>query len=461
MTSKNPVRSCEDVDESVLSYAEIKALAAGNPKIKEKMELDVQVAKLRVAKTGHQNSQYTLQDKLRKELPAAVSALENRLSKLKADVGLRDKNSGDKDEKADKEKFPPMTINGTAYDKRDEAGTALMALTNVYHDAEPIKIGKYRGFDMAIEFSPHLSVHNLSLKGNGEYRITMSDSPSGNITKINNVLNGFEEKIAKTEEELKDCANQERLARIELEKPFAQEGELAEKSARLTQLNLELNINNHNGGLDEEDDLTLSEDEEYDFRIELEDAGIDEAELFARPSHAADEPEEIIAAVGQELAKQGKYDALREEIENDALNGIEGKSTAEDYIDLSELEEVLDLHAVQIWDGTAIDPMEERKAIIAEARQKLATDGAMAVITDAMEGRAYSGEIVEIGSAYAVQKVDEGRGIIHNLHYLKDFTRVLNESNVPYLEITYDREMNGSVGVGEDACHGKTVAMGR
>jgi hypothetical protein len=106
------------------------------------------------------------------------------------------------------------------------------------------------------------------------------------------------------------------------------------------------------------------------------------------------------------------------------------------------------------------DPAEERKALIAEARRKLAGDGAMPIITDAMEGRAYSGEIVEIGAAYAVQKIDEGRGIIHNLRYLKDFTRVLDSSNVPFLEITYDREMNGTIGVNE-AERGRTASMGR
>jgi hypothetical protein len=104
---------------------------------------------------------------------------------------------------------------------------------------------------------------------------------------------------------------------------------------------------------------------------------------------------------------------------------------------------------------------EERKALIAEARRKLAGDGAVPIITDAMEGRAYSGEIVEMGSAYAVQKIDEGRGIIHNLSYLKDFTRVLNGANVPYLEISYDREMNGSIGTKEATAQGRSAAMGR
>jgi hypothetical protein len=620
MTSKNPVRSCEDVDESVLSYAEIKALAAGNPKIKEKMELDVQVAKLRVAKTSHQTSQYGLQDKLRKELPAKMAALENRMSRLQKDIELRDANSpktpetdekdSEKNAKEEKEKFS-MTINGTVYDKRDDAAKELMALTNVYHDIAPVKIGEYRGFDMTLEFHPHFDLHHLTLKGNDSYRVDMGDSASGNITKLNNVLNGFEGRVSKTEEELKDCANQVRLAQEQLERPFPQEGELAEKSARLAKLNLELNIDSH-GGVDDEEELTLSEDEEYDYRNELGETGIDETELFSRKK---DDSDETLVGVGEELTEQGEMDErqkLLAEIESGAMLDIDGtlvkeiavnfdddraeipdtlidgpagtpitsaelygeKMNLSNYMDFAypKAAQFIDIHDPQerygnmladgdvreyrlilegivnaslqehgiaerslnprssndeyhfirdcamsavcreleipdfpapptlkdfsgeeIWrmrekgnqaaelvlyghlpqaerdailqsgsnsageegkdSGVKIaslaDYAEERKAIIAEAKRKLAEDGAMPIITDAMEGRAYEGEILEIGSAYAVQKIDEGRGIIHNLSYLKDFSRVINESGVPYLEITYDREMNGSIGARE------------
>jgi hypothetical protein len=613
MTSKNPVRSCEDVDESVLSYAEIKALAAGNPKIKEKMELDVQVAKLRVAKTSHQNAQYALQDKLRRDLPAKMSFLENRLSILRKDIELRNANSPEpdaksagKDAKEEKENFS-MTINCSVYDKKDDAGKELMALSNVYHSTEPIKIGGYRGFDMTLEFNPHFNLHHIILKGSDGYRVDMGDSAIGNITKLNNVLNGLEGRIAKTEEELNGCVNQVRLAREQLEKPFAQEDELAEKSARLARLNLELNIDNHSG-MDDEDELTLSEDEEYDYRSELEKSGIDESDLFSR---GKDEPDEVVVGVGEELTEQGKNDELRREIESGAMLDIDGVyvketdlnlndrrdesalsadralTSADIYGEKTRLEnyaeyrypkaaQFLDLHGVDIQsleqeddatysllvEGTVnsvlqhgrlaepslnprasndeyhfirdcamsvvcgelglpdfpsppalkdfsgedilqlrekgyqaaelalyghlpraerdailnaapetgqdksaeitslSDYAEERKVIIAEAKRKLAEDGAMPIITDAMEGRAYEGEILEIGSAYAVQKIDEGRGIIHNLSYLKDFSRVINESGVPYLEITYDREMNGSIGA-KEAGQGKTASMGR
>jgi hypothetical protein len=609
MTSKNPVRSCEDVDESVLSYAEIKALAAGNPKIKEKMELDVQVAKLRVAKTSHQTSQYTLQDKLRKELPPKKAALENRLTRLRADVELRNANSpnsqktpksdenGAKD-KDEKEMFA-MAINGHVYDKRDEAAKELMALTNVYHDIAPIKIGSYRGFDMTLEFNPHFDLHHLTLKGNDSYRINMGDSASGNITRISNVLNGFESKISEIGGELKDCENQERLATEQLAKPFEREDELTEKSARLAKLNLELNIDSHGGGTDDEDELILSEDEEYDYRNELSETGIGEADLFSRQK---DDPDEVVVGVGEELTEQGKNDDLRSEIENGASLDIDGtlignaaekpvtsadiygeKMNLENYADYRypKAAQFLDLHNVNVtsleqsddamysllvegtvnsvlqrekFDEPSLNPYsvnneyhyirdcamvivsrklelpdfpeprgfdgpsaaglealrkrgavlaesalyghlpraerdailqagsnshneigkdsgvkitsladyaEERKAIIAEAKRKLAEDGAMPIITDAMEGRAYEGEILEIGAAYAVQKIDEGRGIIHNLEYLKDFSRVINSSGVPYLEITYDGEMNGRVGAKNTAERGRIASIGR
>jgi hypothetical protein len=327
MTSKNPVRSCEDVDESVLSYAEIKALAAGNPKIKEKMELDVQVAKLRVAKTSHQTSQYALQDKLRKELPAKRAVLENWLAQLQADVELRDANSpatpkpgedGAK-EKNEKEIFT-MTINGHVYDKRDEAGKELMALTNVYHDIAPIKIGSYRGFDMTLEFNPYLSLHQVALKGSYLNRIDMGSSASGNITKLKNALDGLDDRMSKIDGELKDCDKQARLAAEQLEKPFEREEELAEKSARLAKLNLELNIDNH-GRVDEEDELTLSDDEEYDYQNELAETGIDEAELFSRHK---DDPDEVVAGIGEELTEQGENDDLRAEIKSGASLDIDG-----------------------------------------------------------------------------------------------------------------------------------------
>jgi hypothetical protein len=396
-----------------------------------------------------------LQDKLRKEIPAKTTALENKLSRLRADIESRDANtpiSDEKDSKDGKEKFS-VTINGRVYEKKDEAGNELKALSGVYHSVEPIKIGSYRGFDMTLEFNPHFNLHHLTLKGNDNYRIDIGDSAIGNITKLNNALNGLEGRVSKTEEELRDCANQARLATEQLEKPFEREDELAEKSARLAQLNLELNIDSH-GGVDDDDELTLSEDEEYDYRSELAEIGIDETELFSR---SKDEPDEVVVGIGEELTEQGKNDELRAEIESGAMLDIVGV-----YVEETDLNSDREDDEKKTYEITSLsDYAEERKAIIAEAKRKLAEDGAVPIITDAMEGRAYEGEIVEIGSSYAVQKIDEGRGIIHNLSYLKDFSRVINQAGVPYLEISYDREMNGSIGSKETAGQGRAASMGR
>jgi hypothetical protein len=296
------------------------------------------------------------------------------------------------------------------------------------------------------------------------------------------------------------------MAEAELEKPFAQEEELAEKSARLAQLNLELNIDNHNGSLDEEDELIMSEDEEYEYQAELAESGIGEAELFSRKK---DDAEEAAVDVGGELTEQGQETTAAERIEEllemgypHRVKGNEGHTaTLVDAQPLNkgeaplgiyrypggdcvhDLEELLHGGSIEILENarkteevdnvsTPVVPeidsteerkalSEERKAVITGAKRKLAEDGAMPIITDAMEGRAYTGEIVEIGSAYAVQKIDDGRGIIHNLSYLKDFTRVLNESKVPFLEITYDQEMNGTIGNNKSAERGRSVSMRR
>ena len=410
MTDKNPVRSCEDVDESVLSYAEIKALAAGNPKIKQKMELDVEVAKLRVAKAGHQQMQYSLQDRLHKELPRVIYGLEDRIKKLTADVVQNKNHRGDTDKE-----FTPMTILGIEYDKRDEAAKALMEQVRHYVDVKPMAIGSYRGFEISVEFNPHFAVNQLIVKGQNEHRINAGESESGTITRINNVLNGLGDKLEKTENDLKEAVNQVLLAQAELAKPFDREQELAEKSALLAELNLELNINNHNQGNDAEgEDLTLGEDEEYDYRAELAEAGIDEDMLFR--SRAEIEPDEAIPASKSLQDLQESTPAILEE----------AKPVETDIIPFP-------------------NPADERRELIAEAKRQ-----GIFVITDAMEGRSYSGEVVGVGKAYAVQRLDEGRGIIHRLENVDE------PLSLGHADIVYDVGLRGSV----SACEAQRRAAG-
>jgi hypothetical protein len=318
---------------------------------------------------------------------------------------------------------------------------------------------------MTLEFNPHFAVHVVTIEGAAHHNVQLGESASGNVTRIMNAVDGLEDKVAKAEEDLRNCANQVKLAQAELARPFEQEDELNEKSARLAQLNLELNIDNHSSAFDDEDELSLSEDEEYDYRAELADCGLDEAELFSRDHRSRSETDDVVAEIGGELAEQGKKDALREEIEAGAVIDVEGTLIRETQEGETEVVTELDDDnqaprttrgdVVLIGLPAVIDPAEERKAVIAEARRKLAEDGTMPVITDALEGRAYTGEIVEVGTAYAVQKIDEGRGIVHNLKYLRDFKRVLDTSGAPILEISYDKDMVGRVDVGDRQARGR------
>ena len=411
MTDKNPVRSCEDVDESVLSYAEIKALATGNPKIKQKMELDVEVAKLRVAKANHQQVQYSLQDRLHKELPRTIYGLENRIKKLTADVEQNKKYRGD----GEKE-FTSLTILGVEYDKRDEAASALMEQIRHYSDVKPLTIGSYRGFELSVEFNPHFAVNMLTIKGQEEYRFNVGDSESGTITRINNALNGLGDKLEKAESDLKEAVNQVQLAQAELAKPFDREQDLAEKSALLAELNLELNINNHSQGGDaEEEDLTLGEDEEYDYRAELAEAGIDEDTLFR--SRAEVDADEVV------LTDKN----VRESPENEEISAPD---TGLEELTPASLEGAESLGAEII---PFPNPAEERKTLIAEAKRQ-----GIFVITDAMEGRSYSGEVVGMGNSYAIQKIDERRGIVHSLKNIEE------PLSMGHAEIAYDSNLRGS-----------------
>jgi len=424
MTDKNPVRSCEDVDESVLSYAEIKALAAGNPKIKQKMELDVEVAKLRVAKANHQQVQYSLQDRLHKELPRTIYGLENRIKKLSADA-LQNKNHRGDGEK----EFTPMTILGVEYDKRDEAAKALMEQIRHYVDVKPMTIGSYRGFEISVEFNPHFAVNMLTLKGQEEYRFNVGDSESGTITRINNALNGLSEKLEKSENDMKEAVNQVQLAQAELAKPFDREQELSQKSALLAELNLELNINNHSQGDDaEEEDLTLGDDEEYDYHTELAEADIDEGTLFcSRVEVDADETQRVDENIpdSPETEEISILDADLQEITPPVLE--DAKPVEAEIIPFP-------------------NSTEERKNLIAEAKRQ-----GIFVITDATENRSYSGEVVGMGNSYAIQKIDERRGIIHSL---KNIEEPLSAGHV---EISYDQDLRVKTWVQEIQKKGENI----
>ena len=236
MTSKSPVRSCEDVDEQALSYAEIKALCAGNPLIKEKMDLDVQVAKLKVLKADHQSQKFRLQDKLLTKFPADIQETNAHITGLKADAQLAAAHPQGKEE------FCGMTIKGVTYDEKKTAGERLVLACSELPNAEEKVIGSYRGFELSLRFDAFRTEYQALLKGRRKYTVPLGNDPLGNIIRLDNSLNNFPERITSAENELDTLHQQQAAAQIEVEKPFPQEEELAEKSARLAELNAQLDV---------------------------------------------------------------------------------------------------------------------------------------------------------------------------------------------------------------------------
>ncbi len=249
MTSKSPVRSCEDVDEQALSYAEIKALCAGNPLIKEKMDLDVQVAKLKVLKADHQSQKFRLQDKLLTKFPADIQETNAYIAGVKADAELAAAHP------QVQEGFCGMTIKGVTYDEKKTAGERLVLACSELPNAEEKVIGSYRGFELSLRFDAFRTEYQALLKGQRKYTVPLGTDPLGNIIRLDNSLNNFPERITSAENELTTLHQQQAAAQIEVEKPFPQEKELAEKSARLAELNAQLDVDekSHEPEQDEEE----------------------------------------------------------------------------------------------------------------------------------------------------------------------------------------------------------------
>ena len=236
MTSKSPVRSCDDVDEQALSYAEIKALCAGNPLIKEKMDLDVQVAKLKVLKADHQSQKFRLEDKLLTKFPADIQETNAHIAGLKADAQLAAAHPQGKEE------FCGMVIKGVAYDEKKTAGERLVLACSELPNAEEKVIGNYRGFELSLRFDAFRTEYQALLKGQRKYTVPLGNDPLGNIIRLDNSLNSFPERITAAENELTTLHQQQAAAQVEVEKPFPQEEELAQKSARLAELNAQLDV---------------------------------------------------------------------------------------------------------------------------------------------------------------------------------------------------------------------------
>ena len=236
MTSKSPVRSCEDVDETALSYAEIKALCAGDERIKEKMDLDVDVARLKLMRANHQSQQYKLEDNILKRFPEEIEKSKGFISGLEADMRTLAAHPHPEDG------FAGMTVKNDNLTDKDNAGAALLEAFKDVRGMEPVPIGTYRGFQMSLTLEDFGKDYVLTLKGQMTHRVTLGKDARGNLTRIDNVLNAMPDRLQNVRNTLDATTAQMEAAKAELGKPFPQEEELRVKSARLAELNAELNI---------------------------------------------------------------------------------------------------------------------------------------------------------------------------------------------------------------------------
>lgn len=237
MTSKSPVRSCEDIDEAALSYAEVKVLATGNPYIKEKMDLDIQVSKLKLLKANHTSQRYRLEDNIAKRYLMQITALKERLEGYRADIQTYAAHKP-----VDKDVFS-MKIGNRTYTDKKEAGAALIDMCRSAKQPNmAVTIGEYQGFKMSVSFDSFFSKFTISLKGSLSHEVEIGADPLGNLQRLSNALEGMTGKMADVEQKLSNVEHQLETAKVEVTKPFAQEQELAEKLECLAELNALLNM---------------------------------------------------------------------------------------------------------------------------------------------------------------------------------------------------------------------------
>lgn len=227
MTSKSPVRSADDIDETALSYAEIKMLATGNPYIKEKMDLDIQIQKLKLLKANYLSEKYNLEDKIIKFYPQKIASLANTIKALEQDLSTAKAHPKPVDDS-----FVGMEINGEYISEKADAGKAILESCKQMNSLDPIKIGKYRGFDMELQLNLTTHFYEVLLKSATTQKVSLGDDPNGNITRIDNAIGRIPDHIENAKAELKNIQTQFETAQIEVQKPFAQEEELKAKTKR-------------------------------------------------------------------------------------------------------------------------------------------------------------------------------------------------------------------------------------
>ena len=249
MTSKSPVRSCEDVDETALSYAEIKALATGNPYIREKMDLEIEVSRLKLVKANYLSQKYMLEDSLLKHYPKEIRLTQERINGYEADIALYGRHKS--------EDFPGMLLYGTHYEEKKEAGTAILEACKAMTSPEPKEVGSYRGFTLLLSYDIVAKVFRMTLRGELSHTVELGSDIHGNIQRMENVLESLPSRLSAYEKALATLKEQMDNAKAEVEKPFEQEQELSEKAARLAELDALLNMDKReNAALDAEPEHT-------------------------------------------------------------------------------------------------------------------------------------------------------------------------------------------------------------
>ena len=294
MTSKSPVRSCEDIDEAALTYAEVKALATGNPYIKEKMDLDIQVSKLKLLKANHTSQKYRLEDNIVKHYPVQIAAMKERIAGYRADIQTYAQNKF-----PDKDTFS-IKIGNRVYTDKKEAGAALIDMCRSAKQPNmAVTIGEYQGFKMSVSFDSFFSKFTVNLKGSISHEVEIGTDPLGNLQRLNNALEGMTGKMETVAQKLENVEHQLETAKIEVTKPFAQETELAEKLERLTELNALLNMDEKGGdGIDMDDEPENDGEQE---ELETEEMGHDAEAVEDVPFRP-----QINRAVSEKIAEHGK-----------------------------------------------------------------------------------------------------------------------------------------------------------
>ena len=294
MTSKSPVRSCEDIDEAALTYAEVKALATGNPYIKEKMDLDIQVSKLKLLKANHTSQKYRLEDNIVKHYPVQIASMKERLAGYRADIQTYAQNKF-----PDKDTFS-IKIGNRVYTDKKEAGAALIDMCRSAKQPNmAVTIGEYQGFKMSVSFDSFFSKFTVNLKGSISHEVEIGADPLGNLQRLSNALEGMGKRMEEVAQKLENVEHQLETAKVEVTKPFPQEAELAEKLERLTELNALLNMDEKGG-----DGIDMDDEPENDG--EQEEMDTEEMEREAEAVADAPFKPQINRAVSEKVAEHGK-----------------------------------------------------------------------------------------------------------------------------------------------------------